>query len=240
VSKDRETRYFDFIHQHEERLNLIYRRWEDQIAKQTAANKSKTLVGRIKSHKKTALAGIAIAFGSALLACQYGKQVNASKTLITSNSQKLDRMTLELEHATAYQSHMACIRDGDIYQLTSNSLNHRALANEPRSFISQSDTISIIRHSIDTQQPDAYLRLNRDRSLLFGSIEQTNDSLETKTQVIDLDRDPTYLPNNQEAINNYSAVQENAIALHEELSQCFGNNGSLGTMPPFHRFPYAD
>ena len=47
MSKDREPRYFDFIHRHEEKLNLIYSRWEAQIAKQNAANKSGSLLDAV-------------------------------------------------------------------------------------------------------------------------------------------------------------------------------------------------
>lgn|GEM_PF-6002236 len=239
MSKDREPCYFDFIHLHEERLNLIYRRWEAQIAKEEAANKSKTLVGRIKSRQKIALGGVAIALGSAFLTCQYS-QVNARKTLIASNSQKLELMTWELKDATANSYSRSCVsEDGDIYQLTSGSLNYHALANEPSSFIDRSDTISLVRRSFDTRQPDAYLRLNPHLNLLFGSIEQTGNSSQTTTKVIDLVR-PAYLSNNPKAITNQIAVQEDAIALHEELSQCFGGFDRLDNILPFPQVPYAD
>lgn len=183
---------------------------------------------------------MAIAFGSVILACQYGQQINSRKTLIASNSQKLELMNWKLQHAAGYQSHMNCVRDGDSYQISSGRLNHRALAYEPRSFIGQSNTVSVIRHSFDTQQPDAYMRLNPNRNLLVGSIEQTNDTLQTQTQVIDLDRNPAYLPNNREAVDNHIAAQEKAIALHEEISSCFVNHDRLGTVDPFPQFPYAD
>lgn len=247
MSKDRKTRYFDFIEPYEERLNLIYRRWENQIAKQTAANKSRSLVSKLKSHKKATFTGIAIAVGT-ILTCQFGinriaawqnnRQLNATKTLIASNSQKLDRISLELENA-AYQGQLACIQNGDIYQLTSGELNHLALSNEPRMFMDFPDTISLVRHSIDTQKPDAYLRLNPGNDLLFGSITETDSTLQSQTDAIDLNLNPEAL-SDRESVESYAEVQENAIALHAELSRCFGSYGTLGTLPPFPQFPYVD
>ena len=240
MSKDRKPRYFDFIHQHEERLNSIYSRWEDQIEQQNAANGSQTLVGRIKSHKKTVIAGMAIAFGSVLLAGQCEKQANSSKAIIASNSQKLEQMNWKLQDVAASRNHMACVLNNDIYQLTSGSLNHHTLTKQPRSFINQANTISVIRHSIDVRQPDAYLRLNPDRNLLFGSIEQTQDTVQTTAQVIDLDEDIANMPNDRQTVDNYRQVQEKAIALHEELSQCLVENNVLNTGEPFSPFLYAD
>ena len=220
MSKDRETRYFDFIHFHEERLNLIYRRWEDQIAKQTAANKSRTLVSKLKTHKKAAAAGMAIAFGS-ILAWQFGtskiaawqnnRQLNNSRTIIASNSQKLNRISLELENA-AYQGQLTCIQNGDIYELTSGELNHVALSNEPLAFADLPHTISLVRHSIDTRRPDAYLRLNPGDDLSFGSIVETDSTMQSKTDAIDLNLDPAAL-SDEESIDNYVGVQENATNL---------------------------
>ena len=248
MSKDRETRYFDFIHLHEQRLNLIYRRWEDQIARQTAANHS-GLDRKIESHRKAAIAGIAIAFSSILTwqfgsnrvaAWQNSRQLNTAKSSIATNSQKLDRIALELENA-AYQGPLTCIvQNGDIYQLTAGELNHAALSNEPRAFMDYPDTISLIRHNIKTQKPDAYLRLNPGNNLLFGSILETDSTLESNTNTIDLNQDPAVLANQQESVESYIEVQENAIALHSELSQCFGDYGILGTIPSFPQFPYAD
>ena len=241
MSQDREPRYFDFIYQHEERLNLIYRRWEAQIEKQSAANRSQTLVAKIKSHKKTAIAGMAIAFGSVLLACQYGKQINARKTLIASNAQQLNQMTGDLQHRAAFHRHLPCHQDGNVYQLTSGSLNHHVFTKEPRSFISQPQTISVSRfNSTDVRQPIVYFRLNADRNLMFSSTEQTGDRLQTTARVIDLDRDLTDLPVRQEAIDDYVRVQEQAIALNKEFSQCLSNIDNLGVRPPFPQPFYAD
>ena len=228
MSQDREPRYFDFIHQHEERLNLIYSRWEAQIAQQSSANQSPTLVGKIKSHRKTVLAGMAIAFGSAIFACHYGQQqLKNRETLIASNTQSLKLMNWELRDAATDLNKRSCIaKNDDIYQLTTN-LNHRALLNQPRAFITQADTISVVRHSSSTQQPDIYFSLNPDRSLLFGSIEQTEDNLLTAAKTISLDRDIADFAGDKQAIDNHLEVQNQAIALHEELAQCYADSNLL-------------
>ncbi|MEL6927954.1 MAG: hypothetical protein AAFO95_04895 [Cyanobacteria bacterium J06600_6] len=244
MSQDREPRYFDFIHQHEERLNLIYSRWEAQIAKQNAANNQKTLVEKIKSQKKAFVAVGAIAFGSAsLLACKYSQNINSLRTLVASNSQKLERIKWESKGAAAVGSKRSCIASNDdIYQLNSGSLNRQnihPLLSQPRTLIAQLNTVSVTRHSSEIKQPDAYFRLKPDRTLLFGEVEKTEDILQTTTQEINLDRDPASFAGHRE-IKNYIQVQEKAIALHEELSQCFVENHLLNTNKTFWQFPYAD
>lgn len=247
MSKEPETRYFDFIDQHEARLNLIYRQWEAQIAKQTAANRSRELFKDKLSSKKTTLAGMAIALGSVLVAWQYGtskvaswqnhRQLNATKNVIVANSQKLDQIAQELSHSAAYNNRLRCVQSGDVYELSVGQLNHQALANQPRSFIPQFNTVSLVRNSIATQRPDVYIRLNPDRNLLLGSISEQDHQLKAEAYLIDLDRDATDLPLKPEEINKYADVQSEAIALHEELSSCLGD---IGLMPQVPHFPYAD
>lgn len=246
MSKNRKTRYFDFIYRHEERLNLIYRRWEEQIARQSAASKSKSLLNQI-ARKKTAIAGMAIALCSAAVACQFGagkvaawqqnRQLNAKRSLIASNSQKLDQIALELTSAAAYNNRLLCIQSGDVYELSLGRFSNHALANEPRTFIPQPNTVSLIRNSVVTRRPDAYIRLNPHHNLLFGSIEETDHDLKTESSLIDLDQDPVDLPLDEEGINNYAEVQTKAIALHEELSSCLGD---ISLLPQIPQFPYAD
>ena len=245
MSKDREPRYFDFIHQHEEKLNLIYSRWEAQIAKQNAANKSGSLFSKI-SQKKTALAGMAIALGSVLVAWQYGtdkvaawqnqRQLQATRNLIAANSQELNQIAWQLNSA-AYNNRLVCVQPGYVYELSLGTVNNRALANQPRAFLSQPNTVSLIRTNVATQRPDAYLRLNPDRNLLYGSIEENHNEIEAKSYLIDLDRELEDMPLEPEEIDRYTEVQSGAIALHEELSSC---SGDLGLMPHIPEFPYAD
>ncbi|MEM6614426.1 MAG: hypothetical protein AAF652_19695 [Cyanobacteria bacterium P01_C01_bin.72] len=246
MNKEPETRYFDFIHQHEAKLNLIYRRWEAQIANQAAANASKELF-REKLLKKKAWAGMAITLGSILVGWQYGsdklaawqqhRQLKSTRNLIAANAQKIDQIALELRHSAAYNNRLLCVQSGDMYQLSLGRDNNRALANQPRSFITQSNTVTLMRNSILTQRPDAYLRLNPNRNLLFGLVEETNNELKTEAYVIDLDQEAADLPLDSEAINNYAQAQSGALSLHEELSSCLGN---IGLRPHIPRFPYAD
>ena len=240
MSKDRKPRYFDFIHQHEERLNLIYSRWEAQIANQNAANKSKSLLGKI-GYKKATLMGMAIAFGSVLLASQCGK-VDANKTAIASNSQKIARMSLELGYAAADPRQRSCVGNDDIYQLTlgNRGYHHHSLFSEYGSFMGRSNTISLTRRSSDIGQPDVRLRINPNHSLSFGSTEHDSNIEQTSMRVIDLNPDADGLPIDRESAKNYRAIQEEAIALHEELFQCYADNGALNNRQPLPRSIYAD
>ncbi|MEL7420269.1 MAG: hypothetical protein AAFR62_15745 [Cyanobacteria bacterium J06629_2] len=245
MNKETETRYFDFIHQHEAKLNLIYRRWEAQIANQAAANASQELFKQKPLPKKKALAGIAIALGSILVGWQCGanklatwqqsRQLNTTRNLIATNSQKIDQIALELSNSAAYNNRLLCEQSGDIYELTLGRHNIRAAMNQPRSFITQANTVSLMRNSLGTQKPDAYLRLNPNRSLLFGSIDEQDNKLETQASAIALDQDA--FPLDREAINNYAEVQSGAISLYEELSSCLGD---VGLLPHVPQFPYAD
>lgn len=244
---NREPRYFDFIHQHEKKLNLIYSRWEAQIAKQNEANKSGSLFSKI-GQKKTALAGMAIALGSVLVAWQYGsdkvaalqnqRQLETTRNSIAANSQKLDRVAWKLNSA-AYNNRLLCVQPGYVYELSLGRVYNRALMNQPRAFLNQPNTVSLIRTNVATQKPDAYLHLNPGRNLLYGSIEEDRNGIEAKAYSIDLDRDPESLPLEAEELKRYAEVQSKAIALHEELSSCSSN---LGLMPQPHipHFPYAD
>ena len=244
MNQEPETRYFDFIHQHEAKLNLIYRRWEAQIANQAAANASRELF-REKILKRKAWAGIAIALGSVLVGWQYGseklaawqqhRQLNNTRNLIAANAQKIDQFALELSHSAAYNNRLSCVQSGDIYQLALGRVNNLAFANQPRSFVTQPNTVTLMRTSIGTKRPDAYLRLNPHRNLLFGSIEETNSELKTESYVIDLDQEVADLPGDSAAINNYAQAQAGALSLQEELSSCLGN---IGLRPHIPRFPY--
>ncbi|MEO1673498.1 MAG: hypothetical protein AAFR77_22420, partial [Cyanobacteria bacterium J06631_2] len=221
MNKESETRYFDFIHQHEAKLNLIYRRWEAQIANQAAANASRELF-KEKLLKKKAWAGVAIALGSVLVGWQYGsdkfaawqnqRQLNTTRNLIAANAQKIDQIALELRHSAAYNNRLWCAQSGDIYQLSLGRVNNRALANQPRSFVTQPNTVTLMRNSIITQRPDAYMRLNPNRSLLFGSIEEKSNELKTEAYMIDLDQEAADLPLDSEAINNYAEAQSGALS----------------------------
>ena len=270
VSKDREPRYFDFIHQHEERLNLIYSRWEAQIANQNAANKPRSRLDTVAARadarqssdddlsealrgnpqdraaslfskigrKKATLAGMAIAFGSVLLASQCGK-VNADKAAIANNSQKIARMSLELGRAAADPRQTSCVGNDDIYRLTFGHRSYHPLGYGHGSFIGRSNTISLTKHSSDMGQPDIRLRIDPNRRLSFGSTEHTNNMVETNTRVIDLNLDADNLLD-RESANNYRATQEEALALQEELYQCYYDNGVLDDVQPSSQSIYAD
>ena len=242
---NREPRYFDFIHQHEEKLNLIYSRWEAQIAKQNAANQSRSLFSKT-SHKKTALAGMAIALGSVLVAWQYGtnkvtawqnqRQLQTAQNAIAANSQQLDQIAWRLKSA-AYNNRLICQQPGYVYELSLGRVRNSALANQPRAFISQPNTVSLIRTNLATQRPDAYVRLNPNRNLSYGSIEENHNEIVTKTYSINLGRELENSSLEAEEINRYSEAQSGAIALYEELSSC---SGDIGLMPHIPQFPHAD
>lgn len=242
MNKDREPRYFDFIHQHEERLNQIYSRWEAQIDKQNAANKPRSLLGKI-GKKKVTLAGMAIAFGSVLLASQCGK-VNANKTAIASNSQKINQMSHELGHAAANYRLRSCIGNDDIYQLNSRYRNYHASNYGYGSFIGQLNTIYLTKRSKENElgeELNVRLRVDPNGRLSLGSTENDRDNnmVQTSTRDIDLNLNADDLLD-RESINDYREIQEEAIALQEELFQCYVDNGALSkTRPLPHNF-YAD
>ena len=234
---DRQPRYFDFIHQHEERLNLIYSRWEAQIAKQNAANQSGSLFSKI-GRNKTALAGMAIAFGSVLLASQCGK-VSADKTAIADNSQKIARMSLELGYAAEDPRQRSCVDNDDIYQLTLGSRRYHTPIYEHGSFTSRSNTIYLTKRSSDVGEPHVRLKINPNHSLSLGSSEHAENMMQSSTRVIDLNLNADNSLD-KDSVNDYRAIQEEAIALHEELYQCFADNDDLGRVPSLPQPFYAD
>ena len=276
MSKDREPRYFDFIHQHEERLNQIYSRWEAQIAEQNAINQSRSrlerrvaptsrrdsapkgccvaaeanasrgnpqnwavsLFGKI-GKKKTAVAGMAIAFGTVLLATSECGKVKVNKTAIDGNSQKIALMSQELGYAAAARTKRGCIGNGDIYQLTSGSSSYHSSDYEHRSLFGHSNSIFLTKRSSDIHQPDVHLRIVPYHSLSISSTEQTDSIVQTNTRAIDLNLDSDNLLD-RESANNYRATQEEAIAIHEEFRQCFADNGGLDSVQPLPHSVYAD
>lgn len=220
MSKDRKTPYFDFIDQYDARLNVIYRQWEEQIALQSASDQSKSLFNRHSSTKKSFLAGsIAIAIGSVVALFQYNS-VRMSDRLIHSNAHKINTIAEELNSISVDQYSSYCISDNYIYELVSGRINHLAVSNQPRGFISQPNTISLIKHSKITQKPDAYLRLNPYYNLLFSSIEETHDTLYTKSAVIGLQHNQDIISDRHQVVD----VQSRAIDLNQEFVNCLKDN----------------
>lgn len=218
MSKDRKTRDFDFIDQYDARLNLIYRQWEEQIAIQSAANKSKSLFVKALSTKKSLIAKIAIALGSSVAAIQYSS-ARMTDNLIHANSHKINTIAEELNSIAIDQYSSYCVSDNHIYELASGRINHLALSNQPREFISQANTLSLIRHSKITQKPDAYLRLNPYYNLLFSSIEETNSTLNTESSVVGLKHNQKTTSDRNQVVN----VQTKAINLNAEFNACLYN-----------------
>lgn len=233
MSKDRETRHFDFIHQYDARLNLIYRQWEEQIAIQSSDNKVKSLFNRKLSAKRSIFAGsIAVAIGSVVALFQYFS-VRMSDRLIHSNAHKINTITEELNSIAVNQYSSYCINDDYIYELVSGRINHLAVSNQPRGFISQPNTLSLIKHSKITQKPDTYLRLNPYYNLLFSSIEETNNTLTTKSSVIGLEHNQDIISDRHQVVD----VQSSAIDLNQEFLTCLKDNQDINL---FRQHRYSD
>jgi hypothetical protein len=220
VKKDRETGYFDFIHQYDTRLNVIYRQWEEQIAIQSSGNKSQSLfVRHLLSKKSLAAGGIAVAIGSLAALFQYGS-ARMNDNLIHANSHKIEAIAEQLNQMTYYQNRSYCLSDNHIYELASGTENQIAMSNQPRGFIAQPNSFSLIRHSMTTQKPDAYFHLNPYSSLLFGSIKETNGTLTAESSVVALD--PYQEPNGDR--RQVVDVQSSAIDLNQEFISCLNQH----------------
>ena len=222
------------MHKYDERLNLIYRMWEAQIASQ-ATNRSKNLLAHLLPAKKIVLTAILTTSACITLVLLYGlrtantlqrnHQVGVAKNSISSNDAMLRKIAHELDKQIDTDASLFCTRGKNVYELHQEVVQGFIWPDEPKSFTLLPGAVSITRVERETQTPNAFLRLDPN-SNLFDYMDEndmkSNNSFDENETERELPNLSTQRYSDSMAIANAGRAieQDKAISLYQEFSEC--------------------
>ena len=237
MSRNKNKPHLDFIHKYDETLNLIYRRWEEQIKRQANTN-SKDLLIALLFNRKTIFLGITLISAYLMLVFLYGswsinilqkdRHTNSIKNLVSHNNKNLRTIAYKLDDLVDTDASLFCTRGQNVYKLHQEVVQSFPWPNEPKSFTLIPGPVSITRYDGATQTPNAYLRLDPSSNLLFDYMDE--NALELAISASKTDRK---LPNSSASESADSMAiadlhranqSHKAINLYQDFSECIGSD----------------
>ena len=235
MSRNKNKPHLDFIHKYDETLNLIYRRWEEQIKRQ-ANTKSKDLLINLLFNRKTVFIGITLVatyltlvflYGSWLITTlQKDRQADSTKDLVSSNNQALRTIAYKLDDLVDTDASLFCTRGQNVYKLHQEVVQSFPWPNEPKAFTVVPGPVTITKYTNPTQTPTAYLRLDPDSNLLFDYTDENEVGSRNNFNASEPNQELTNLSTRRYsdsiALADFHRASERykAVSLYREFSEC--------------------
>ena len=234
MRNDRKKPHLDFIHKYDETLNLIYRKWEEQIKRQ--ANTKSNLLINLLFNRKTIFLGIILASTHLMLVFLYGswlinifqrdRQANSTKDLVSHNDEELRTIAYKLDNLVDTDADLFCTRGQNVYELHQEVVQSFPWPDEPKSFTLVPGPVSITKYNKATQTPTAYLRLDPKSNLLFDYIDKNGVELQDNFNASKPNRELSNLSTRRYSDSimfadfHQASERYKAVSLYREFSEC--------------------